>query len=149
MTTPAQIIDWISHQRGVCIDRTGHYGAQAPDLVNDYAAELYGLPHIFGHGHDVAGNLVRSHDWEEIAPDQPAEFGLVLDTTSMSAKHLIADALDLRHRLLPNRVVGPALVAGALLLTGAAAVDDRWDDLARAALGAVVLFALFLVLALI
>ena len=80
MTTPAQIIDWISYQRGVCIDRTGHYGAQAPDLVNDYAAELYGLPHIFGHGHDVAGNLVRSHGWEEIAPDQPAEFGDVFST---------------------------------------------------------------------
>ena len=57
--------------------------------------------------------------------------------------------IDLRHRLLPNRVIGPALVAGALLLTGAAAVDGRWDDLARAALGAVVLFAIFLVLALI
>ena len=85
MTTPAQIIDWISHQRGVCIDRTGHYGAQAPDLVNDYAAELYGLPHIFGHGHDVAGNLVRSHDWEEIAPDQPAEFGDVFSTRPYSS----------------------------------------------------------------
>ena len=80
MTTPAQIIDWISHQRGVCIDRTGHYGAQAPDLVNDYAAELYGLPHVWGHGNDVAGNLVRSHGWEEIAPDQPAEFGDVFST---------------------------------------------------------------------
>lgn len=85
MTTPAQIIDWISHQRGVCIDRTGHYGAQAPDLVNDYAAELYGLPHIFGHGHDVAGNLVRSHGWEEIAPDQPAEFGDVFSTRPYSS----------------------------------------------------------------
>jgi leader peptidase (prepilin peptidase) / N-methyltransferase len=57
--------------------------------------------------------------------------------------------VDLRHRLLPNRVVGPALVTGTLLLTGAAAVDGRWDDLARAALGAVVLFAVFLLLALI
>jgi leader peptidase (prepilin peptidase) / N-methyltransferase len=57
--------------------------------------------------------------------------------------------VDLRHRLLPNRVIGPALVAGAVLLTGAAAVDGRWDDLARAALGAVVLFAVFLLLALI
>ena len=75
MTTPAQIIDWISYQRGVCIDRTGHYGAQAPDLVNDYAAELYGLPHIFGHGHDVAGNLARSHGWGSIDPTRPAQFG--------------------------------------------------------------------------
>ena len=85
MTTIAQIIDWISATRGVCIDRTGRYGAQAPDLVNDYAAELYGLPHIFGHGHDVAGNLVRSHGWEEIAPDQPAEFGDVFSTRPYSS----------------------------------------------------------------
>ena len=80
MTTTAQIADWISHQRGVCIDRTGHYGAQAPDLVNAYAADLFGLPHIFGHGKDVAGNLVRAHGWEEITPDQPAEFGDVFST---------------------------------------------------------------------
>ena len=85
MTTPAQIIDWISDKRGVCIDRTGHYGAQAPDLVNDYAAELYGLPHVWGHGNDVAGNLVRSHGWEEIAPDQPAEFGDVFSTRPYSS----------------------------------------------------------------
>ena len=85
MTTPAQIIDWISDKRGVCIDRTGHYGAQAPDLVNDYAAELYGLPHVWGHGNDVAGNLVRSHGWEEIAPDQPAEFGDVFSTSTYSS----------------------------------------------------------------
>ena len=85
MTTTAQIIDWISDKRGVCIDRTGHYGAQAPDLVNDYAAELYGLPHVWGHGNDVAGNLVRSHGWEEIAPDQPAEFGDVFSTSTYSS----------------------------------------------------------------
>ena len=80
MTTPAQIIDWISCQRGVCIDRTGFYGAQAPDLVNDYAAELYGLHHIFGHGKDVAGNLAHSHGWEAIGPDQHAQFGDVFST---------------------------------------------------------------------
>ena len=85
MTTIAQIIDWISATRGVCIDRTGRYGAQAPDLVNDYAAELYGLPHVWGHGNDVAGNLVRSHGWEEIAPDQPAEFGDVFSTSTYSS----------------------------------------------------------------
>lgn len=84
MTTPAQIIDWISCQRGVCIDRTGFYGAQAPDLVNDYAAELYGLPHIFGHGKDVAGNLAHSHGWEAIGPDQPAQFGDVFSTSPYS-----------------------------------------------------------------
>lgn len=67
----------------------------------------------------------------------------------LAAAGVLLAVVDLRHRLLPNRVVGPALVAGALLLTGAAAVDGRWDDLAGAALGAVVLFALFLLLALI
>lgn len=67
----------------------------------------------------------------------------------LAAAGVLLAVVDLRHRLLPNRVVGPALVAGGLLLTGAAAVDGRWDDPARAALGAVVLFALFLVMALI
>ena len=85
MTTISQTIRWMDANHGKCIDRTGHFGAQAPDLVNDYAAELYGLPHIFGHGHDVAGNLVRSHGWEEIAPDQPAEFGDVFSTRPYSS----------------------------------------------------------------
>jgi leader peptidase (prepilin peptidase)/N-methyltransferase len=67
----------------------------------------------------------------------------------LAAAGVLLAVVDLRHRLLPNRVIGPALVTGALLLTGAAAVDDRWDDLTRAALGAVVLFAVFLLLALI
>ena len=68
---------------------------------------------------------------------------------ALSVAGVLLAVVDLRHRLLPNRVIGPALVAGALLLTGAAAVDGRWDDLARAALGAVALFAVFLLLALI
>ncbi len=68
---------------------------------------------------------------------------------TLSAAGVLLAVVDLRHRLLPNRVIGPALVAGTLLLTGAAAVDGRWDDLARAALGAVALFAVFLLLALI
>lgn len=58
-------------------------------------------------------------------------------------------AVDLRHRLLPNRVIGPAVVATAALLTVAAAVRGSWEELGRAALGAVVLFAGYLVLALI
>ena len=67
----------------------------------------------------------------------------------LAAAGVLLAVVDLRHRLLPNRVIGPALVTGALLLTAAAAVDGRWDDLGRAALGAVVLFAVFLLLALI
>lgn len=67
----------------------------------------------------------------------------------LAAVGVLLAVVDLRHRLLPNRVVGPASVAGAVLLTGAAAVDGRWEDLRGAGLGAVVLFAVFLLLALI
>ena len=67
----------------------------------------------------------------------------------LAAAGVLLAVVDLRHRLLPNRVIGPALVTGALLLTAAAAVDGRWDDLGRAGLGAAVLFAVFLLLALI
>jgi leader peptidase (prepilin peptidase)/N-methyltransferase len=56
--------------------------------------------------------------------------------------------IDLRHRLLPNRVLLLAFAAGAVLLTGAAAASGDWSRLLRAGLGAVVLFAVFLVLAL-
>jgi leader peptidase (prepilin peptidase)/N-methyltransferase len=56
--------------------------------------------------------------------------------------------VDLRHRLLPNRVLLWSGAAAAVLLTLAAAVEGEWSRLGRAALGAVVLFAVFLVLAL-
>ena len=62
---------------------------------------------------------------------------------------VLLTVIDVQHRLLPNRVIGPALAVGAVLLTGAAAVDGRWEDLARAVLGAGVLFTVFLLLALI
>jgi len=64
-----------------------------------------------------------------------------------SAGVLLA-VVDLRHRLLPNRVVLPALVLGVLLLALPAALDDAWPALLRAVLGAGALFTLFLVLAL-
>jgi leader peptidase (prepilin peptidase)/N-methyltransferase len=57
--------------------------------------------------------------------------------------------IDLQHRLLPNRVVVPALGAGAVLLIGAAAAEQEWNALLRALLGAAVLFAVHLALALI
>jgi leader peptidase (prepilin peptidase)/N-methyltransferase len=58
-------------------------------------------------------------------------------------------AIDLQHRLLPNRIVVPAIAVGAVLLLVAAAVGEEWPALLRAVLGAVVLFAAFLILALI
>ncbi|WP_456599183.1 prepilin peptidase [Blastococcus sp. SYSU DS0616] len=57
--------------------------------------------------------------------------------------------IDLRHRLLPDRVTGPAVVATAVLLTGAAAVEGSSDALLRAGLAAAALFCGYLVLALI
>jgi leader peptidase (prepilin peptidase)/N-methyltransferase len=56
--------------------------------------------------------------------------------------------IDLEHRLLPNRIVGPAAAAGACLLAVAAVAGGDVHGLVRAALGAVVLFLVYLVLAL-
>jgi leader peptidase (prepilin peptidase)/N-methyltransferase len=57
--------------------------------------------------------------------------------------------IDVQHRLLPNRVVLPAIVSGALLLAVAAAAEGEWPALLRALIAAAGLFAVFLVLALI
>lgn len=67
----------------------------------------------------------------------------------LAAAGVLLAVVDLRHLLLPNRVLVPAFGAGAILLTGAAALDGTWPALLRAGLGAVVLFGVFLVLALI
>jgi leader peptidase (prepilin peptidase)/N-methyltransferase len=57
--------------------------------------------------------------------------------------------IDLRHRLLPNRVIAPALALTAALLTLAAAVDGAWNALLRAVLGGAALFAGYLALKLV
>lgn len=57
--------------------------------------------------------------------------------------------LDLRHRLLPNVVVVPAAVLGTALLLVSTAVDGRPESGVRAALGGLVLFAVYLLLALV
>lgn len=57
--------------------------------------------------------------------------------------------IDLRHHMLPNRVVVPSYGVSAALLLLPATVVGEWPALGRAVLGAVVLFAAFLVLALI
>jgi leader peptidase (prepilin peptidase)/N-methyltransferase len=61
---------------------------------------------------------------------------------------VLLTVIDLQHRLLPNRVLLPALAAGAVLLLGAAAAGGAWSALGRAVLGAAALFLVFLVLAL-
>jgi leader peptidase (prepilin peptidase)/N-methyltransferase len=67
----------------------------------------------------------------------------------LASNAVLLTVIDLQHRLLPNRVLVPAFGAGAILLTGAAALTGDWPALLRAGLGAAVLFAVFLGLALI
>jgi leader peptidase (prepilin peptidase)/N-methyltransferase len=67
----------------------------------------------------------------------------------VAAVGVLLGVIDLQHRLLPNRVVVPALGIAATLLVLAAATEQDWPALVRAGLGAVVLFAVFLALALV
>ena len=62
---------------------------------------------------------------------------------------VLLTVVDLQHRLLPNRVVLPALACGVVLLLLPALADGAWDQLLRAALGAAALFAAYLALALV
>jgi leader peptidase (prepilin peptidase) / N-methyltransferase len=57
--------------------------------------------------------------------------------------------IDLQHSKLPNRVVVPSIGIGAALLVLAAAGEHAWPALLRAGIAGVILFAVFLVLALI
>lgn len=57
--------------------------------------------------------------------------------------------VDLQHRLLPNRVVLPALAGGTALLLLPALADGAWAAFLRAVLGAAALFAVYLALALV
>jgi leader peptidase (prepilin peptidase)/N-methyltransferase len=68
---------------------------------------------------------------------------------TLAAVGVLLAVIDLRHHLLPNRVVLPSIGVGAVLLLVAALGEHEWDALLRAALGSVVLFAVFLVLALV
>jgi leader peptidase (prepilin peptidase)/N-methyltransferase len=67
----------------------------------------------------------------------------------LSGVGMLLALIDLRHRLLPNHVVLPSLGLGVVLLALAALGEDDWPALGRAVLGALALFAVFLVLALI
>jgi leader peptidase (prepilin peptidase)/N-methyltransferase len=55
--------------------------------------------------------------------------------------------VDLEHRVLPTRFLRPALGAGAVLLTVAAAVEEDWAALLGALLGCAVLYGCYLALA--
>lgn len=67
---------------------------------------------------------------------------------ALAGAAILLTVVDVQHRKLPNRVLLPAFVAGAVLLTGAAALTGVWPPLLRAGIAAIVLFAAYLVLAL-
>ncbi len=56
--------------------------------------------------------------------------------------------IDIVHHLLPDRLVGPLLGAGLILLTAAAAAHGASENLLRGIAGSVILFVLYLILAL-
>ena len=79
-------------------------------------------------------------------------FGLAWELPAflfLAAAGVLLAVIDLQHHLLPNRVVVPSIGIGAGLLLIAALAEQEWDALLRAVLGAVVLFVVFLFLALI
>lgn len=61
---------------------------------------------------------------------------------------LLLAVIDLRQKLLPNRVLLPATAVMVGLLALAAGLEDAWPDLRRALLAAAVSFAVLLVMAL-
>lgn len=67
----------------------------------------------------------------------------------LAASGTILSRIDLETKLLPNRIVWPTLWMGAGLLVLASGTAHSWPNLARAALGALILFSLYLILALI
>ncbi|MGY1671665.1 prepilin peptidase [Geodermatophilus sp. SYSU D00710] len=67
----------------------------------------------------------------------------------LGASGVLLGVIDLRERLLPNRVVLPTLVTGAVLLTGAAALEGEWPALLRALLASAAVFGVLLAMALV
>lgn len=66
-----------------------------------------------------------------------------------AASGILLTLIDVRHRLLPNRVLAPVFVASLVLLTVTAGASGDWPALGRALVGAAVLFVGYLILALI
>lgn len=67
----------------------------------------------------------------------------------LAAALVAISAIDLEHFIVPNRIVYPALFLIAPLLLAAAAVDDTWSSLGRAALGGALAWGALLIIHLI
>lgn len=75
-------------------------------------------------------------------PELPAFLAFMATLVTLSA-------IDLEHRRIPNRVLGPMAILAIALLSGAAIFDDRLEVLWGAVLGGLVYFVPMLLLALI
>lgn len=82
-----------------------------------------------------------------VATERAGWSGLAYSFFAIVAVQL--SVIDWRLRILPNILVLPSGLIGLVLLVASAAFEDRWDDLVRALTGAVLLFLLYLVLALV
>jgi leader peptidase (prepilin peptidase)/N-methyltransferase len=79
--------------------------------------------------------------------NRPSAVLAVLVLLTVVGVHL--SVIDLRHHLLPNVLVVPAIALGGLLVLFASLVDGRPGGGLRALLGGLALFAVYLVLALV
>ena len=64
------------------------------------------------------------------------------------AAGMLLALVDIQHQLLPNKMLIRTLAVGAALLIVAAVLDGDWAGLGRAVVGGLLLFAFYLVLAL-
>lgn len=88
----------------------------------------------------VLGALAgRAGEWTALLP---ALVALALVATPLTV-------IDFEHHRLPNRLVFTGLVLAGVLLVVAAAEQDAWSRLLRAALGALAVFAVLYLLALV
>ncbi|MEO6529865.1 MAG: A24 family peptidase [Specibacter sp.] len=62
---------------------------------------------------------------------------------------VVLSRIDLQHQLLPNAIVFPSLLIAPALLFLDAAMEGRWGNLLLGAIGAAVMFVIYLILAII
>ena len=90
-------------------------------------------------------------DPEVLAADDAAGIvsaGIVLLAyVYLAAISISLAAIDLDTRRLPNQIVLPAYVVGAVLFTAAAAIGGAWAQLATAGLGLVIMGAIYATIA--
>ena len=91
----------------------------------------------------AAGLLCGALAWRlGPAPELPAYLFLAIAAVELTR-------IDLSFHILPNRLVGPLLGVGLVLLTGSAMSSGEWPALLRGIIGLVILFVCYFILALI